>query len=372
MAFVNYNNREITVKIVYYGPALSGKTTCLKYIYSDKSVSKKGKLITLDTDGDRTLFFDFLPIEVGKVGNYTIKIQLYTVPGQVAYNTTRRMVLQGSDGIVMVADSQKEMREQNIESLQNLIRNLKSNSISYSEIPIILQYNKRDLKDTLTIDELNEDLNRDNKSFFPTIATNGENVLEALHAVMKIVLIYLKNRLSIFQKDKTVMFTREAITSSTIKKEVEDESSDYYSDEATENEGKLDLFELGNADGEEAQAKVKEEQLPQLGKDEEEQDPEKSEDIFHLDDYDIERKEKSGIEIPDVDFPREMQKEKKTGEDLSKEGASESEQILELNESSEMVMEESRETFNIPLNVEIPKGKKEVKINLNIKLTVKR
>ena len=119
MAFVNYNNKEITIKIVYYGPALSGKTTCLKYIYSSKEFQKKGKLITLDTDGDRTLFFDFLPVEVGTLGDYTIKMQLYTVPGQVAYDTTRKLVLQGADGVVFVADSQKVMRDQNIDSFHN-------------------------------------------------------------------------------------------------------------------------------------------------------------------------------------------------------------------------------------------------------------
>ncbi|HNX97632.1 MAG TPA: gliding-motility protein MglA, partial [Candidatus Aminicenantes bacterium] len=114
MAFVNYNNKEITAKIVYYGPALSGKTSCIRYIYNDNQVGNKGKLITLDTDGDRTLFFDFLPLEIGKVGNFAIKIQLYTVPGQVAYDTTRKLVLQGADGIVFVADSQVVMREQNV------------------------------------------------------------------------------------------------------------------------------------------------------------------------------------------------------------------------------------------------------------------
>ena len=147
MAFVNYNNKEITVKIVYYGPALSGKTTCLKYIYDSGEYRKKGKLITLDTDGDRTLFFDFLPIEIGKLGDYAIKIQLYTVPGQVAYNTTRKLVLQGSDGIVFVADSQVVMREKNTDSFQNLKDNLKANNIPLEETPLIFHYNKRDLKD---------------------------------------------------------------------------------------------------------------------------------------------------------------------------------------------------------------------------------
>lgn len=209
MAFVNYNNKEITIKIVYYGPALSGKTTCLKYIYSSKEFQKKGKLITLDTDGDRTLFFDFLPVEVGTLGDYTIKMQLYTVPGQVAYDTTRKLVLQGADGVVFVADSQKVMRDQNIDSFHNLKTNLGLNNISFAEIPIILHYNKRDLHDVMSLDQLNDDLNTTSRPFFPTTATSGENILEGLTSIMKLVIIYLKNRLSIFQKDKTVMFSRE-------------------------------------------------------------------------------------------------------------------------------------------------------------------
>ena len=214
MAFVNYNNKEITAKIVYYGPALSGKTTCLRYIFNNDEVENKGKLITLDTDGDRTLFFDFLPMEIGKLGNYSIKIQLYTVPGQVAYDTTRKLVLQGADGVVFVADSQVVMREQNNESFTNLKKNLKLNNLQFEKIPLIFQFNKRDLKEILPLTALNKDLNPDNKAFFPTVATNGENVLEGLHAIIKLVILHLKNQLSIFQKDKTVMFSREEITSS--------------------------------------------------------------------------------------------------------------------------------------------------------------
>jgi len=217
VAFVNYNNKEITAKIVYYGPALSGKTTGLRYIYGSKEIENKGKLITLDTDGDRTLFFDFLPLEIGKLGNYSIKIQLYTVPGQVAYDTTRKLVLQGADGIVFVADSQMVVREQNIESFHNLKKNLRLNNLSLDDIPLIFEFNKRDLREILPIDLLNRDLNPQNRSFFPTIATTGENILEGLLSIIKLVIIHLKNRLSIFQKEKTVMFSREEITSSTPK-----------------------------------------------------------------------------------------------------------------------------------------------------------
>ena len=212
MAFGNYNNKEITVKIVYYGPALSGKTTCLRHIYQKGDFGGKGKLITLDTDGDRTLFFDFLPLELGKLGGYTIKIQLYTVPGQVAYDTTRKLVLQGADAVVFVCDSQREMVQQNQESFNNLKQNLRLNNIAFHEIPLVLHYNKRDLRDILSIDDMNRLLNTDNRPFFPTIATSGENVMEGLQTVIRQVLIYLKNKLSIFQKDKTVMFSREEVT----------------------------------------------------------------------------------------------------------------------------------------------------------------
>jgi signal recognition particle receptor subunit beta len=250
MAFVNYNNKEITVKIVYYGPALSGKTTCLKYIYSCPEFGNKGKLITLDTDGDRTLFFDFLPLEIGKLGDYSIKIQLYTVPGQVSYDTTRKLVLQGADGIVFVADSQVALREQNIQSYNNMKKNLELNKISPQEIPVILEYNKRDLREILPIDELNKDLNPENKSFFPTIATSGENILEALHAIMKMVIIYLKNKLSVFQKDKTVMFSRDEITSKAHKEEklVKDfQDTDAELQEDTEKEEVFELSDSMNA-----------------------------------------------------------------------------------------------------------------------------
>jgi hypothetical protein len=145
MALFNYATKEITLKIVYYGPGLSGKTTNLQHLHTVLNPETKGKLLSLATESDRTLFFDFLPIELGKIREFSIRFQLYTVPGQVRYNATRKVVLKGADAVVFVADSQKDMKDQNIESFENMRENLVSNNINPDTIPVILQYNKRDL-----------------------------------------------------------------------------------------------------------------------------------------------------------------------------------------------------------------------------------
>ena len=146
MALFNYATKEITLKIVYYGPGLSGKTTNIQNLHSVLNSENKGKLLSLSTESDRTLFFDFLPVELGKIKEFSIRFQLYTVPGQVRYNATRKVVLKGADAVVFVADSQRDMRDQNIESFENMRDNLISNNINPDEIPVVLQYNKRDLK----------------------------------------------------------------------------------------------------------------------------------------------------------------------------------------------------------------------------------
>ncbi len=356
MAFVNYNNKEITVKIVYYGPALSGKTTCLKYIYTSKKFEKKGKLITLDTDGDRTLFFDFLPIEVGKLGDYSIKMQLYTVPGQVAYDTTRKLVLQGADGVVFVADSQVVMADQNLESFENLKVNLELNNISYSEIPIIFQYNKRDLREILPIEELNKDLNPENKPFFPTVATTGENILESLHAIMKMVIIYLKNRLSVFQKDKTVMFSRDEATVEGPKKKVFKQEVEH-----------VDLFKE-DTDKEE----VVELSSPIIEPVVEQADGE--DEIFNLEDDSIMADVDSDLDVPEVVIR----------DDLDDSGEEESIRLTQdekippvfkvKNEvqPEPVGIQDNVKNVAVPINIEIPDDKDEVKINLNLQIIVKK
>ena len=360
MAFVNYNNKEITVKIVYYGPALSGKTTCLKYIYSSNEFSNKGKLITLDTDGDRTLFFDFLPIEIGKLGDYSIKIQLYTVPGQVSYDTTRKLVLQGADGIVFVADSQMAMRDQNIESFNNMKKNLELNKISAAEIPILFQYNKRDLKEILPVDELNRDLNPENKPFLPTIATTGENIIESLQTSMKMVIIYLKNKLSVFQKDKTVMFSREEITSKSPKEEKmvkEFQDTDSRIKEDTEKE---EVFELSDSMNEEEISPVPASRS------------QKSDDIFNLGVENILEDSSHEFEVPEIEI----------GDGILEDGEVEPlktvHKKIESDESGEKEIEASIEldsdvkNIDIPIEIKVPKNQDEVRIKLNLRIALRK
>jgi mutual gliding-motility protein MglA len=189
MALFNYATKEITLKIVYYGPGLSGKTTNIQYLHSALNANNKGKLLSLATESDRTLFFDFLPIELGKIKEFSIRFQLYTVPGQVRYNATRKVVLKGADAVVFVADSQRDMIDQNVESFENMRENLIANNINPDEIPVVLQYNKRDLKGILTLDELNADINK--KKVYDVVeaeAIHGKGVEDTFQLVTKLVL----------------------------------------------------------------------------------------------------------------------------------------------------------------------------------------
>jgi hypothetical protein len=189
MALFNYATKEITIKIVYYGPGLSGKTTNLQYLHSIFDPSRRGKLLSLATEADRTLFFDFLPIELGKISDFSLRFQLYTVPGQVRYNATRKLVLKGADAIIFVADSQREMKEQNIESLKNMYENLTDNNINSDEIPVFLQFNKRDLSSVLPIEELNRDLNPEGRyEYIDAVAISGKGVEESFQRITKLVI----------------------------------------------------------------------------------------------------------------------------------------------------------------------------------------
>ncbi len=197
MVFFNWATMQMAAKIVYYGPGLCGKTTNLSFIYAKTSPTSRGEMVSLETESDRTLFFDLLPIEVGTIGGFKTRLQLYTVPGQVFYNTTRKLVLKGVDGVVFVADSQRPMREANIESFQNLRENLAELGLSVDELPVVLQYNKRDLKNVLTLDELNADLNTDRVlPFHEASALNGNGVFETLKEITKLTLKKLRRRMA--------------------------------------------------------------------------------------------------------------------------------------------------------------------------------
>jgi mutual gliding-motility protein MglA len=193
MAFINYSAREIHCKLVYYGPGLCGKTTNLKCIYERTAKDAKGKMISLATETERTLFFDFLPLQLGEIRGFKTRLHLYTVPGQVFYDASRKLILKGVDGVVFVADSQEERFEANIESLENLKENLAEQGFDINRLPWVIQYNKRDLSNAVAIEELREALNPDGKvPEFEAEAANGTGVFETLKALSKLVLAELK------------------------------------------------------------------------------------------------------------------------------------------------------------------------------------
>lgn len=195
MVFFNYSTMQMAAKVVYYGPGLCGKTTNLHYIYKHTAGDSRGEMVSLETETDRTLFFDLLPIDVGTIAGFSTRIQLYTVPGQVFYNTTRKLVLKGVDGVVFVADSQRAMLQANQESFRNLEENLAEMGLSSDSLPLVLQYNKRDLPDICTVDEMNRSLNRNGWLHFESAAPLGQGVFETLKGISKLTLMSLKKRL---------------------------------------------------------------------------------------------------------------------------------------------------------------------------------
>ncbi|MEX2582004.1 MAG: GTPase domain-containing protein [Gemmatimonadota bacterium] len=194
MPIVNYASREITSKIVYYGPARSGKTTNLQYIHTTVPEARRGPIVSLATEGDRTLFFDYLPLDLGTISGYRTRMQLYTVPGQVYYDSTRRLVLQGADGVVFVADSRLDRQAENLESFRNLQSNLLDQGVDPRSVPVCLQYNKRDLPDAAPESELEAGLNFRALPAVGASALSGEGVFETLEAISGLVLDRLSRR----------------------------------------------------------------------------------------------------------------------------------------------------------------------------------
>jgi signal recognition particle receptor subunit beta len=192
MSFINYSSREINCKIVYYGPGLCGKTTNLQYVYARTSPEAKGKMISLATETERTLFFDFLPLSLGEIRGFKTRFHLYTVPGQVFYDASRKLILKGVDGVVFVADSQIERMEANLESVENLRVNLAEQGYDLNKIPYVVQYNKRDLPNIATVEELRRLLNAKGVPEYQAVAPTGVGVFDTLKAVAKLVLTELK------------------------------------------------------------------------------------------------------------------------------------------------------------------------------------
>jgi signal recognition particle receptor subunit beta len=194
LSFINYSSREIILKIVYYGPGLCGKTTNIKYIYAATNPDARGKLISLETKQERTLFFDFLPLALPAIRGFKTRLHLYTVPGQLFYSASRKLIMKGADGVIFVADSQRERLEANIVSLEDLEENLHAYGYDISKIPFVIQYNKRDLPNIMPVEELRKQLNKWNVSDFAAIATapNGPGVFETLKAVVKMILVELR------------------------------------------------------------------------------------------------------------------------------------------------------------------------------------
>ncbi len=192
MSFINYSTREINCKIVYYGPGLCGKTTNLQFIYKKTMPDQKGKLISLATETERTLFFDFLPLALGDIKGFKVRFHLYTVPGQVFYAASRKLILKGVDGVVFVADSQIERMDANIESLEDLKINLNEHGFELERLPYTIQYNKRDLPNVVPVEEMNRILNPDGSPWFEAVATEGKGVFETLKDVGKQVLVELR------------------------------------------------------------------------------------------------------------------------------------------------------------------------------------
>jgi signal recognition particle receptor subunit beta len=192
VSFINFAAREINCKIVYYGAGLGGKTTNLQWIFDQTLAKTGGKMISLATESDRTLFFDFLPLDLGSIRGFKTRFHLYTVPGQVFYDASRKLILRGVDGVIFVADSQEERMDANIEALDNLAENMREHNYDFAKIPYVLQLNKRDLPNVLSVDELKKSLMRKNEPVFEAVAFKGVGVFETLKEVGRMVLAELK------------------------------------------------------------------------------------------------------------------------------------------------------------------------------------
>ena len=210
MVVVSYSGREINAKLVYYGTGLSGKTTNLEFIYGAIPSTSRGKMVSMKTQNDRTLFFDLLPVDLGEISGFKTRFMLYTVPGQVFYNATRKLLLRGADAIVFVADSERGRMQENKDSLQNLVDNLNEYNLSLDNVPWVIQYNKRDLPDVYTVEELNRELNPKGVPWFEAVAVRGDGVFETFRGVSRLLLENLNKELKLGSRGGSVISAGEA------------------------------------------------------------------------------------------------------------------------------------------------------------------
>jgi signal recognition particle receptor subunit beta len=192
VSFINYATKEINCKVIYFGPGLSGKTTNIQYIYENTQQDHRGRLVTLSTENERTLFFDFLPLAIGEVKGYKTRFHLYTIPGQTFYEVSRQFILKGVDGIVFVADSQSERMESNIEAFESLEKSLEKQGYDLNKLPLVLQYNKRDMSGIVTVRELESTFNPMKRPYFEAIANSGQGVMETLQSISQSIIRELK------------------------------------------------------------------------------------------------------------------------------------------------------------------------------------
>ena len=207
MVFINYTTMQMAAKIVYYGPGLCGKTTNLQYIHHKTASKSRGEMISLETETDRTLFFDLLPLDVGIIGGMKVRLQLYTVPGQVFYNATRKLVLKGVDGVVFVADSQVAAFDATVESYRNLEQNVAEMGLAIDDVPVVFQYNKRDIRNIVPVDKLNEVLNPRGRPFFEAAALHGIGVFETLKAISRFALASVRTKVSTDDRKPSVVIS---------------------------------------------------------------------------------------------------------------------------------------------------------------------
>lgn len=379
MVLFNYSTKEVTAKVVYYGPGLCGKTTNLKFIYESLPSNTRSKMISLATNQDRTLFFDFLPLELGTIKGMSVRLQLYTVPGQVFYNSTRQLVLKGADGVIFVADSQAFMEDANLESWNNLKENLLSHGLILKSFPHILQYNKRDLPDILTVEYLNLKLNEYGVPYFEAIATTGYNVESTLKEITKIVLQDLIKKYNISKEDtiladEIVLIPQEAPKKATITvggsiMGIEDETLD----SLWEKQEEKDSFSF---EGEEYEFKeVKSEEKPKI-------EPEPLTDLF-------EKKEEKESVFETPVFEKPFEEKEPVFENLPEKNEvipentyEEKKLIIERNSQEEpmpLSMEKIEKQLNIPkemikkkeVNLTVSFSKEEIKNIENLELNIK-